>query len=150
MSEMPNNPFLEGSEKIPDEEAQAAAKALAEEAAAVRAKSHEIKEKAAKARVAKEAARKAEIARMDAEIKAARDQLIKTVASIPRASGETIIRPAPPPESEAAVLSTGSLETPGSSKNNLLDAPVSLPGLICDAVAAAAAITFVFLIFNEM
>ena len=53
MSEMPNNPFLEGSEKIPDEEAQAAAKALAEEAAAVRAKSHEIKEKAAKARVAK-------------------------------------------------------------------------------------------------
>jgi hypothetical protein len=149
MSEMPNNPFLEGSEEIPDEEVQAAAKALAEEAAAVRARSHEIKEKAAKARTAKEVARKAEMARIEAEIKAAREQVIKTVASIPKASDKPTLRPAPPPTSEAAVLSSGSLET-GLGRSNLLEEPVSLLSFICDFASAAAAIIFVFLIFKEM
>ena len=150
MSEMPDNPFLEGSEKIPDEEIQATAKALAEEAAAIRARAHEIKEKAAKARYAKEAARKAEIARMEAEIKAARDQVIKTVASIPKNSGTPTLRPAPPPTSEASVLTSGTLETSGFGNDNLLKEPVSILSFICDAASAAAAITFVFLIFREM
>ncbi len=147
---MPNNPFLEGSEEISDEEARAAARALAEEAEAVRSRAHEIKEKAAKARAAKEAARKAEIARIEAEIKAAREQVIKTVASIPKASDKPTLRPAPPPTSEAAVLSTGTLETAGSGGSKLLEEPVSLLNFICDLAAAAAAITFVVLIFKEM
>ncbi len=150
MSEIPYNPFLEGSEQIPDEEVEAAAKALAVEAAAIRARASEIKEKAAKARIAKEAARKAEIARMEAEIEMARAQVIKTVASIPKTSGKTTFRPAPPPSSEASVLSSGSLEETGANKFHLTEEPVSILNLICDAVSAAVAVTFAVLIFRAM
>lgn len=150
MSELLNNPFLEGSEKVSDEEAAIVLKALAEEAAAARSKAGDIKERAAKARVEKEAARKAELARIDAEIEAARAQVIETVARIPKASDKPTLRPAPPPTPETLVLSSGEAVTSGSGKFYSLDNNVSLPSLISDAVFAAIAVTFAFLIFLEM
>ena len=150
MSEILNNPFLEGSEKVSDEEAATVVKALAEEAAAARSKAGDIKERAAKARVQKEAARKAELARIDAEIEAARAQVVKTVARIPKASDRTTLRPAPPPTPETLALSSGEAVTSGYGKFYSLDNDVSLSGLISDAVFAAIAVTFTFLIFLEM
>lgn len=151
MSEISDNPFLEGSEQIPDEEAEAAAKALAEEAAAVRARASEIKEKAAMARIAKEAARSAEIARMEAEVEMARKRLIETVASIPRSDKNSTFRPAPPPASEASVLSSGDAVVSESGKfSSLTGEPVRLVSFMVDAISAAAAVTFTFFIIKGM
>jgi hypothetical protein len=146
MSGIPNNPFLEDSEEVPVEEVAVAKQALLEEAAKVRARASEIREKAAKARIAKEAARKLEIAKIEAEIKAAREQVIKTVASIPKASGKPTFRPAPPPTSETLVLSSG--KEVSSNKPFLSDEPVSTIEFIFDIVSAAVAVTFTFLIFK--
>lgn len=149
MSEIPENPFLTGSVEVPAEEVAAAARELAEEAARVREKESEIKEKAALARAQKEALRKAELARIEAEIAATREQVVKAVANIPKASDKPTIRPEPPsPETYA----------PGSTLANysgnkifyFLDEDVSLPALVIDAIAAGVAVTFTFLIFMEM
>ena len=86
---------------------------------------------------------------MEAEIEAARAQLIKTVASIPKASDKQTLRPAPPPTSEALVLSSGSVVTKGSNKLYISEERVSTLNFISDIVAAAAAITFAFLFFKE-
>lgn len=149
MSQIANNPFLEGSEPVPDEEVAAAARALAEEAALVRSKADEIKERAEKARARKEAARKAELARIEAEVAAARAQVIKTVASIPRAS-ERLIRPAPPPNTEASVLGSGEVVTSGSGKFFSADNLLGILSLTSDLIIALVAVTFTFLIFKEM
>lgn len=150
MSQIPDNPFLEGSEPVPDEEVAAAAKALAEEAAFVRAKVDEIREKAAQARVKKEAARKAELDRIEAEIAAARAQMVKTVASIPKASERSTIRPAPPPKPEASVLGSGEMVASGSGKFFSSDNLLGMLSLTSDVAIALIAAAFTFLIFKEM
>lgn len=150
MSKLLDNPFLEGSEQVSEEEAHAAAEALAKEAAVIRARASEIKEKAAKARVAKEAARKAELIRTEAELAAARAQVIKTVASIPKASNKPTIRPTPPPRSETLVLSSGSVVTSDSQKTSLLEEPVGILDIMLDTASAAVAVTSAFLIFKGM
>ena len=147
MSNVPYNPFIEGSEEISDEEAAVAAKALAEEAASMRAKTVEIKKRAAEARVQKEAARKAEIARIEAELATTRAQVIKTVASIPRASDNSTLRPVPP---DLETAGPDSSITSSSGSFFSLDNPVSTLDLIIDIGLAAIAITFTFLIFNNL
>lgn len=149
MSQISNNPFLEDSEPVPDEEVAAAAKALAEEAALIRSRADEIKEKAAKAKAQKEAARKAELARIEAEVAAARAQVIKTVASIPKAS-ERLIRPAPPPKTEDSVLGSGEVVASGSGKFFSSDNLLGMLSLTSDLVIALIAVTFTFLIFKDM
>ncbi len=150
MSQISNNPFLEGSKQVPDEEVAAVAKALAEEVALVRAKSGAIKEKAARARAEKEAARKAELARIEAEVAAARARMIKTVASIPKASQRLTIRPAPPPDSEASVLGSGEVVTSSSGKFFSSDNLWGMLSLTADVAIALVAAAFTFLIFKEM
>lgn len=146
MSPTPVNPFLEGSQPVPDEEVTAAAKALAEEAASKRAKTSEIKQRAEESRTRKEAARKAEIARMEAEIEATRAQLVKTVASIPRTSGKSTLRPAPPPNLET----TGADSSVTSDKSFSSYNSVSVLELISDIVLAAIAVAFTTLIFYKL
>ena len=147
MNEIPTNPFIEGSVQVPDEEVAAAAKALAEEAALVRSKADEIKERAAKARAEKEAARKAEIARMEAEVEAARAQVIKTVASIPKASDRPTIRPVPP-----NIETTGS-DSKIASESDIFSSfynPSCSLSLATDIVLTLITVTFTFLIFNNL
>ena len=145
MDDIQYNPFLEGSEEVPEKEATAAALALIEEAAATRAKSSEIKERAAEARARKEAARKAEIARIEAEVEAARARIIKTVASIPKTSERPTVRPVPP-----------DLETAGPNSSVVsgsflsLDYPVRTLDLATDIALAAIAATFTLLMFNNL
>ena len=148
MSDIHYNPFLEGSEEVSDQEVLAAAKALAEEAAAVRAKTSEIKEKAARARVEKETARKLEQSRIEAEIEAARAQVVKTVASIPKASDRPTIRPAPPKNLETFAL--GEATSSGAGKFYLTNSPAGILSIVLDAVVAAIVVTFTFLIFQDM
>ena len=145
MNDASYNPFLEGSEPVPDEEAVAAAKALYEEAALKRAKTSEIKERAAKARAEKEAARKAEILRVEAEIEAARARLVKTVASIPKRFDRPTIRPVPP---DLETVGPGSSIASGSG--GFFSSDHSTLNLIADAALAAIAVTFTFLIFNNL
>lgn len=141
------NPFLEGSQQVPEEEAVAAARVLAEEAAAARSKSGEIKEKAAQARAQKEAARQAEIARIDAEVEAARARVIQTVANIPKVSERQNIRPAPPPTPETLVTVSGKVVPTGTSSDNPIG---SLSSLTVDIAVAAVALVFTFLIFTKL
>lgn len=150
MSQILDNPFIEGSKQVPDEEAQDAARALAEEASVIRARASEIKEKAARARTAKENARKAELMRMEAELAAARAQVIKTVANIPKASDKSTVRPAPPPKSETLILSSGSVVVSGSKNTSLLEEPIGILDITLDIVSAAIAVTSAFLIYKGM
>ncbi len=149
MTQIFENPFLEGSEEVPTEEVQTAAIALAEEAIEIRAKASEIKQKAAYERARKEALREAEQAKIDAEIAAAREHLIKTVASIPKVSGQQTLRPAPPSPETYAPGST-IVSYPGGNYVPFLDNDVSIPVLVLDAVAAVAAFTFTLLTFMEI
>lgn len=141
------NPFLEGSTEIPEEEAAAAAQALAEEAASIRLKADEIRERATEARIQKEIARKAEIAKMEAAIEATRVQVIKTVANIPKASERPALRPVPP-----SLETTGPNSSITSSSGSFFsfDYPVSTLDLATDIALAAIAATFTLLIFNNL
>jgi len=144
MTQVIVNPFLEGSKEVPPEEALKEAKMLLDAANAARSKTSEIKEKAEKARFAKEAALKAEAERLEAEVAATREKLIKTVANIPRADDGSSNRPAPPPLKE---LDADLAEVLGAGKAN---ASTATYGLVSDFVFAALAITSVFLILQDL
>ena len=147
MDNAQHNPFLEGSVEVSQEEAAAAAQALMEEAAAIRAKEDNIKARAAEARAQKEAARKAELKKMDAEIEAARAQIVKTVSNIPRANGRPAVRPIPPD-----LETTGSASSVVSNSDRFFsfDFPVNTSDLMFDMTLAAIATTFALLLFSNL
>ena len=144
-----NNPFIEGSEEVPEDEAAIAAKALAEEAAAAHARVNEVKEKVAKAKSAKEAALKAESAKLEAKVEAAREQVVKTVASIPKGPDKQTLRPSPPTHKNSP-LKLGSPTPSGPPGVHSSNTSARLPELIADFAFAAIAITFAFLIFQDI
>ena len=91
-----------------------------------------------------EAALKEEAARLAAEVEAARAQVVKTVASIPKASERSSIRPAAPPIED---LDSDLAEVLGSGN---VHSAIGMPSLIADFVCAAVAIASTFLILQEM
>jgi len=146
---MIENPFLEGSEEVPPDEVKAAALALAKEAAQARVRASAIRDRAAQARARKEASRKAEMEKINKQILATRNYVMKTVANIPKASERSKLRPAPKnPESYAP----GSVVTSGAEGviAYFLDDDVSTPTLVMDAAAALVAITFAILILMKI
>lgn len=136
------NPFLEYSEVVPTDEAAAAVKLLIKEAQAAHKRAIIFKEKLAKAKAEKEQADKERAAKEQAAIDAARAHIIKTIATIPRNSGQSTLRP-------AARNSEITLTSSDKNPFYLPDQSISVQSFATDAAVAVIALTFTFLMLID-